>query len=99
MINSDTYKDVVGTTSAADLAGSVWSTKTRYLGVGAMTVGGLWALISLRHELVAGVRAAVQGVSASNEETSRVVARRDRDLPWQLILPLLALGSAGFIIA
>ena len=34
--------------SAVTAAGVLWSTQTRYLGVGAMVVGGLWALVKLR---------------------------------------------------
>jgi len=41
---------------AEDLAGLVWSKQIRYLGVGAMLVGGLWALVSLRHSLASGIR-------------------------------------------
>ncbi len=33
------------------LGGALWSAKMRYLGVGAMIVGGLWALISLKSAL------------------------------------------------
>ncbi|MBM3318857.1 MAG: oligopeptide transporter, OPT family, partial [Candidatus Eisenbacteria bacterium] len=45
---------------AADWAGRIWSTQTRYLGVGAMVVGGLWALISLRGSIVAGIRSGLR---------------------------------------
>ena len=40
----------------ADLAGAIWSTKIRYLGVGAMLIGGVWTLFSLRGSLAAGIR-------------------------------------------
>jgi len=38
--------------SATDLAFAIWTSKIRYLGVGAMLVGGIWALISMRDSLV-----------------------------------------------
>jgi uncharacterized oligopeptide transporter (OPT) family protein len=41
--------------SATDLAFAIWTSKIRYLGVGAMLVGGIWALISMRDSLVSGI--------------------------------------------
>jgi putative OPT family oligopeptide transporter len=43
-------------TAAQDLAGAIWATKIRYLGVGAMLVGGIWALIAMRASLWSGIR-------------------------------------------
>ncbi len=34
-----------------DIAGAIWSAKIRYLGVGAMLIGGVWTLFSLRNSL------------------------------------------------
>ncbi len=42
-------------TTAFDYAWEIWSTQTRYLGVGAMLVGGLWALLRLWKSLVKGI--------------------------------------------
>ncbi len=42
-------------TTAFDYAWDIWSTQTRYLGVGAMLVGGLWALLRLWKSLVKGI--------------------------------------------
>ncbi|PSR04794.1 MAG: oligopeptide transporter, OPT family, partial [Bacteroidetes bacterium SW_11_45_7] len=39
-------------TSAADAGYAIWSSHVRYLGVGAMVVGGIWALVSIRSSLV-----------------------------------------------
>ena len=41
--------------SAVEFAKEIWSTQTRYLGVGAMLVGGLWALLRLWKSLVRGI--------------------------------------------
>jgi putative OPT family oligopeptide transporter len=40
---------------AETTAGMLWSRQIRYLGVGAMLVGGLWALGSLRKSIISGV--------------------------------------------
>ncbi len=37
--------------SAGDVAGLIWSTQIRYMGVGAMLIGGLWALVKMRKPL------------------------------------------------
>ena len=82
---------------AEDIAGLVWSKQIRYLGVGAMLVGGLWALVSLRHSLASGIKSGLAAARASAAGT--VVAHTEQDLPmkWVLVgivlftLPLLAL--------
>lgn len=89
---------VVGA-SAADTAFAIWSAKIRYLGVGAMLVGGVWTLFSLRKSLVSGIRS---GFAAARKNKGEVVAETDRDLPmkWMLIalvafvLPLAVLYHA-----
>ena len=45
-----------GADSVADMGILVWSSQIRYLGVGAMVVGGFcWALLSLRQSLADGL--------------------------------------------
>jgi putative OPT family oligopeptide transporter len=85
--------------SAADAAGLIRAEKVRYLGVGAMLIGGIWTLFSLRNSLLSGVRS---GIAAARKGSGAVVAETERDLPmkWMLIalvvftLPLLALYQA-----
>ena len=69
---------------AVDTAFAIWSTKIRYLGVGAMLIGGVWTLFSLRKSLVSGIRS---GFAAARKSKGEVVAETDRDLPmkWMLI--------------
>ncbi len=82
--------------SAEDTAGLIWSKQIRYLGVGSMLVGGIWALIVLSGSLLSGVRS---GLAATRAGASAVVAHTEQDLPmkWVLIgivlftLPLLML--------
>jgi len=66
---------------AETAAGIIWTTKVRYIGVGAMLVGGLWALWTLRHSLLSGIRSGLQVGS-----DGRAVDERDRDLPMSFIL-------------
>lgn len=85
--------------SAADAAFGIWGAKIRYLGVGAMLIGGVWTLFSLRKSLFSGVKS---GFSAARKSGGGVVAETERDLPmkWMLValvlctLPLLGLYQA-----
>ncbi len=54
--------------SAVDVAFKIWTSKIRYLGVGAMLTGGLWALISVRSSIINGIRSGLkadQGTSGA----------------------------------
>jgi putative OPT family oligopeptide transporter len=69
--------------SAEDAAGTIWSAQIRYLGVGAMLVGGIWTLISLRKSLLSGIQS---GLAATRAGVSKVVADSERDLPMKAVL-------------
>ncbi|MCP4867938.1 MAG: oligopeptide transporter, OPT family [Proteobacteria bacterium] len=75
---------------AADAAWTIWTTKIRYLGVGAMVVGGLWALISLRKPLIDGIKQGIAAVKASGDGAE--VDRRDRELPMNYVLMAIIAG-------
>jgi putative OPT family oligopeptide transporter len=89
----------VANTAAADAAYAIWNTQIRYLGVGAMLIGGIWTLISLRRSLLSGIRS---GLEATRAGGARVVAHTEQDLPMKavligivlLTLPLAALYQA-----
>jgi len=85
---------------AADAAFAIWGAKIRYLGVGAMLIGGIWTLFSLRKSLLSGIKS---GFAAARKSTGgTVIAETERDLPmkWMLValvvftLPLLGLYQA-----
>lgn len=71
--------------TAVEAAGGIWSTQTRYLGVGAMVVGGLWALIRLRRSLVDGVRSSMAAYRRMREPGATAVDRLERDTPVQWV--------------
>lgn len=85
--------------SAEDAAFAIWSAEIRYVGVGAMLVGGVWTLISLRKSLFAGIRSGMNVARAGN---SAMIAHTERDIPMQYIglglvlftIPLLILYQA-----
>jgi putative OPT family oligopeptide transporter len=58
------YVSVVGMPEGAplDVAWDIWSTQIRYMGVGAMIVGGLWSIIKVAASMMRGVSEAVRGL-------------------------------------
>ncbi|MGA2408996.1 MAG: oligopeptide transporter, OPT family [Candidatus Binataceae bacterium] len=78
------------TLDAATAAHTVWSGQTRYLGVGAMLVGGIVTLWRLRGAVSRGLQEAARLIG----ERSGVAlesAREDRDLPAASVLIAVAL--------
>lgn len=80
-------------------AGTIWSAQIRYLGVGAMLIGGVWTLISLRKSLFSGVKS---GMAVAKAGGGANLAHTEQDIPMKYIaiglvlftLPLLALYQA-----
>lgn len=71
--------------TAHNIGGALWSAKLRYLGVGSMVVGGLWALISLRRSLASAIRS---GVAAFKKGGSNMkdTLRTDIDTPMSWVI-------------
>lgn len=72
--------------AAAVLAKEIWSTQIRYLGVGAMLVGGIWALISLRAPLFAAIMRGLQRYGRGRAALAdRAESEKDVPMPWVLM--------------
>jgi putative OPT family oligopeptide transporter len=69
--------------SGGDLAHALWSKQIRYLGVGAMLVGGIWTLIRLRSSLLSGVRS---GLAVTRAAVDELTPHTEIDLPMKWIL-------------
>ena len=76
---------------AADLAFAIWTSQIRYLGVGAMLVGGIWALISMRSSLVSGI---MSGLKAEAPVTAGSYDHTKHDTPMKFVL----IGIAIFVL-
>jgi len=63
--------------SAWDAAGTIWNTKIRYLGVGAMVVGGIWSIMQLAKPLIESISLSLKTL----QEDSDNIALEERDLP------------------
>lgn len=81
----------VATASAEDAAYMIWSAQIRYLGVGAMLIGGIWTLISLRKSLFSGIKS---GFDATRSGVTTVVAHTEKDIPMKYI----AIGLVVFTL-
>lgn len=68
-----------------DLAWKTWSEKTRYLGVGAMTVGGMGALFQVRQAILDALATGWQALRHGGSEKVGDDLR-DRDLPFRFVL-------------
>ena len=62
-----------------DAAWNIWNSKIRYLGVGAMVVGGVWSLIKLFKPLVAGIKASLDAVK--HRQSGAHVPQEEMDIP------------------
>ena len=80
-----------GGMDAGDLAYAIWTSQIRYLGVGAMLVGGVWALISMRGSLVSGV---ISGLKADRRSAAATYDHTQHDTPMRLVF----IGIAIFIV-
>src|SRR5690606_29159152 len=82
----------------AAVGGDVWAAQIRYLGVGAMVVGGLWALISLAKPIGAAVRNGFAALKQTKSEKAAVL-RTERDMPMgQVVIAIGVMIVPIFII-
>ncbi|HEX4024805.1 MAG TPA: oligopeptide transporter, OPT family [Steroidobacteraceae bacterium] len=95
--------------SAADAAGEIWSQQLRFLGVGAMLIGGLWTLVSLRGSLLAGVRSGLAAArlapggtphsqSAGTGTAAAHVPDTERDLPMKYVIGGVVAASLPLLL-
>ncbi len=78
--------------SALDVAWTLWSTQIRYLGVGAMVVGGLYSIYSVRQGIVSGVSGLKNAYKGGAD--AQVVERENQDISLvaMAVIFLLSLG-------
>lgn len=71
--------------SAIEEANRLWSSQVRYMGVGAMAVGGVYSIWKVRHGLVIAV-AELAGQFRASDDQKNSADPRQRDLPGVVIL-------------
>ena len=80
--------------SALDAAWSLWSSQIRYMGVGAMIVGGLASMWKIRGGIGKAVRHLLGGIGRGG----RSVERTDQDLPNSLVGAAFAVAAIGTFV-
>ncbi|MHC4718949.1 MAG: OPT family oligopeptide transporter [Planctomycetota bacterium] len=73
---------------ALEWANQLWSTHTRYVGVGAMLVGGLWTILKLRKSITKGIKSGLRAYGGLKAQTSQI-PRTEKDIPMRWILTLM----------
>ncbi|EEU7186644.1 oligopeptide transporter, OPT family [Campylobacter jejuni] len=81
--------------NAVDLASSVWSSKVRIIGTGAIAIAALWTLIELLKPVIEGIKEIVKNVKITNQEKNE---RTNIDLSLKSIFILFVLMVVGLFI-
>ncbi|HPQ69364.1 MAG TPA: oligopeptide transporter, OPT family [bacterium] len=78
--------------SALDTVWDIWNNQIRYLGIGAMVVGGIWSIIKVRN----GIKKGLQSAFAGFKKTAGIenMLRTDQDIRGRQLLSL-----AGVVVA
>lgn len=77
--------------NTVDRAYDIWSSQTRYIGVGAMLIGGLWTIFKMRGSLLSGIKSGLKAYQKMAHEQVQI-ERTEKDMPMKWIL-ILIIGS------
>ena len=89
--NADVEAKLGTTVDAKDYAWQIWSKRTRYIGVGAMLIGGLWTIFKMRGSLLSGMKSGLKAYQAMGQGAAEI-ERTEKDLPMKWVL-MLIVGS------
>lgn len=82
---------------ALEAANTIWDSEIRYMGVGAMVIGGMWSLIKLFKPLMIGIKTSLKVYSSV--DSSAELPREERDIPIKYVgIALLVLMIPVFLI-
>ncbi len=70
---------------AIDMGWNIWTSQIRYLGVGAMVVGGLWALIKLRSSIGFAAKSGMKALRTKVDLSQVKRTERDTPMSWVMI--------------
>ncbi len=87
------YLGINGIPEGADpvaLGYDIWSEQIRYLGVGAMVVGGLWALVSLKDSIGFALRSGIDAMKNGSKNLTDIL-RTEQDTPMSWVM--IAIGA------
>ncbi len=90
---------IVGEATGYDAALAIWDARIRYMGVGAMAVGGLWALVALVGPIRDGIRSSWEAVQKARRGETSDILRTERDTPINVVLwSSLAMAVPIFVV-
>ena len=92
------FETIADSASLSDIAHKVWSTKERFVGVGAMAVASVWTVISLIPALFRGIVSSIRDQRTQKNNKGRL-PRTERDIPiiWVTTLSLLSIIPIFFL--
>jgi putative OPT family oligopeptide transporter len=67
---------------------AIWGNYIRYVGVGAMVVGGLFTIFKLRSNLASGIKEAIAGIKGGQAEAKK---RTDTDLNFKFVFLMIGI--------
>jgi len=82
---------------ALERAYQVWQLKTRYIGVGAMLVGGLWTIFKIRASLFSGISSGLAAYRHVKAQEPTLLPT-ERDIPTKWILMLIAVSAVPLFL-
>jgi putative OPT family oligopeptide transporter len=96
------WHEIPVTGDLAARAMSLWAEQTRYIGVGAMVVGGLWTLFQLRTSMAAAVRSSIHALRRKGRkpDVAQSIPRTERELSfaWSAAVILLLSLPLGQLV-
>ena len=74
-----------------DAAYNIWNSKIRYMGVGAMVIGGVWSLIKLFNPLIIGIRTSIEALKQRKSDVDTPTEERDIPINYVGLVLLIML--------
>ncbi len=86
-----------GEAAAFNVASDVWNSQIRFMGIGAMVIGGLWSIFKMRRSFLKGIRDAFSGYSKIEAAEDRK-PRTETDMPIRSIVIITVAMVIGIFI-
>ena len=80
-----------GVVHASQVALSLWQTQIRYIGVGAMMIGGINAIIGLIKPIYIGIKSSMTSMNKLQEQGLKSIPRIERDIPIMIVICVVAI--------
>jgi len=83
--------------STAAGAKKIWEDHTRYIGIGGMFVGGLWAVWTMRKSVFSGIGSGLRAYRDSRDN-SQSIPSTERDMPMKWVLVGTIVATAAIFV-